>query len=97
MRLPSCRGEPSIEQRRDAEGLTLAQRFDLYQRGDSYLYHLDPRTKVIAVLAVFVISVLFTNPLFLAPVFFTVILALIVVLVFVLPQKAGRHLGQVTA
>lgn len=56
----------------------MAQRFDLYQRGDSYLYHLDPRTKVIAVLAVFVISVLFTNPFFLAPVFFVVILALIV-------------------
>jgi energy-coupling factor transport system permease protein len=76
--LPNCRGELSIEQRRDGRGLTMAQRFDLYQRGDSYLYHLDPRTKVIAVLAVFVISVLFTNPLFLAPVFFTVIIALIV-------------------
>lgn len=78
MRLLNCRDELSIEQRRDTGGLTLAQRFDLYQRGDSYLYHLDPRTKVIAVLAVFVISVLFTNPLFLAPVFFTAILALIV-------------------
>lgn len=55
----------------------MAQRFDLYQPGNSYLYHLDPRTKVIAVLAVFVVSVLFTNPLFLAPVFFTMILALL--------------------
>ena len=55
----------------------MAQRFDLYQPGNSYLYHLDPRTKVLAVLAVFVVSVLFTNPLFLAPVFFTVIVALI--------------------
>lgn len=55
----------------------MAQRFDLYQPGNSYLYHLDPRTKVLAVLAVFVVSVLFTNPLFLAPVFFAVILALI--------------------
>jgi energy-coupling factor transport system permease protein len=56
----------------------VAQRFDLYEPGQSYLYRLDPRTKVIAVLAVFVVSVLFTNPLFLAPVFFTVIVALVV-------------------
>lgn len=55
----------------------MAQRFDLYQRGDSYLYRLDPRTKVIAVLAVFGFSVLFTNPFFLAPVFGIVMLALI--------------------
>jgi energy-coupling factor transport system permease protein len=56
----------------------MAQRFDLYQSGDSYLYRLDPRTKVIAVLAVFVLSVLFTNPLFLGPIFVTVIVAMIV-------------------
>jgi energy-coupling factor transport system permease protein len=56
----------------------MSQAFDLYERGDSFMYRLDPRTKVIAVLAVFVLSVLFTNPLYLAPIFCTVMVALLV-------------------
>jgi energy-coupling factor transport system permease protein len=56
----------------------MAQRFELYQQGTSYLYRLDPRTKVIAVLAVFLVSVLFTSPFFLAPVFLSVLAALLI-------------------
>lgn len=45
------------------------QSFQLYTRGDTFLYRMDPRVKVLTVVAVFVISVLFDSALFLAPVF----------------------------
>jgi energy-coupling factor transport system permease protein len=56
----------------------MTQSFRLYEAGDSFLYRMDPRVKLIGVLAVFFLSILFTDPRFLAPVFVGV-LALIVV------------------
>lgn len=56
----------------------MTQQFRLYEHGSSFLYRLDPRVKLIAVLAVFLLSILFQDPRYLAPVFFT-ILALIIV------------------
>jgi energy-coupling factor transport system permease protein len=47
--------------------------FELYTEGNSFLYRLDPRTKIIGVLVIFAISVIFTNPLFLGPFFFLVL------------------------
>jgi energy-coupling factor transport system permease protein len=44
--------------------------FELYTKGDSFLYRLDPRTKLMGVFLVFAISVIFTHPLFLGPFFF---------------------------
>lgn len=55
----------------------MTQQFRLYEHGSSFLYRLDPRVKLIAVLAVFLLSILFQDPRYLAPVFFT-ILALII-------------------
>ncbi len=47
--------------------------FELYTEGDSFMYRLDPRTKIIGVLVVFAISVIFTHPLFLGPFFFLIL------------------------
>lgn len=47
----------------------MTQSFRLYEPGSSFLYRLDPRVKVIAVLAVFLLSVMFTSPFVLGPVF----------------------------
>lgn len=55
----------------------MTQSFRLYEPGTSFLYSLDPRVKLLGVLAIFFLSILFTDPLFLAPVFLGV-LALIV-------------------
>jgi energy-coupling factor transport system permease protein len=54
----------------------MTQSFRLYEPGSSFLYRLDPRVKLIGVLAIFFLSILFTDPRFLAPVFLG-ILALI--------------------
>lgn len=53
------------------------QSFQLYVPGRSYLYRMDPRVKLVAVAAVFTVSVLFQDVRYLAPVF----LALVVVTV----------------
>src|ERR1700758_4605508 len=45
------------------------QSFQLYVPGDSFLYRMDPRVKLVTVAAVFTVSVLFQDPRFLAPVF----------------------------
>lgn len=55
----------------------MTQSFRLYEPGSSFLYRMDPRVKVVGVLAVFLLSILFTSPFFLAPVF-AIILAIIV-------------------
>src|SRR5690349_19582818 len=56
----------------------MTQQFRLYEEGSTFLYRLDPRVKLLAVLAVFFLSILFNDPRVLAPVF-VLILALIVV------------------
>lgn len=56
----------------------MTQSFRLYEPGTSFLYRMDPRVKVVGVLAVFLMSILFTSPLFLGPVF-VAILAIIVI------------------
>jgi energy-coupling factor transport system permease protein len=56
----------------------MTQQFRLYEEGSTFLYRLDPRVKLLAVLAVFYLSILFNDPRFLAPVFFS-ILALIII------------------
>lgn len=56
----------------------MTQRFRLYEEGSTFLYRLDPRVKLLGVLAVFLLSVLFNDPRYLAPVFFSII-ALIVI------------------
>lgn len=56
----------------------MTQSFRLYEAGDSFLYRMDPRVKLVGVLAVFFLSILFTDPRFLAPVFVGV-LALVLV------------------
>lgn len=45
------------------------QSFQLYVPGQSFLYRMDPRVKIVTVGAVFVISVLFQDARYLAPVF----------------------------
>jgi energy-coupling factor transport system permease protein len=45
------------------------QSFQLYAPGDSFLYRMDPRVKLIAVAAVFAVSVMFQDARYLAPVF----------------------------
>jgi len=45
------------------------QSFQLYEPADSFLYRLDPRTKLVTVVVVFGLSILFTDARFLAPVF----------------------------
>lgn len=52
----------------------MSLQFELYSPGKSFLYRLDPRTKIIGVLVIFAISVLFTHPLYLGPFFFGVLL-----------------------
>lgn len=54
------------------------QSFQLYEHADSFLYRLDPRTKLVAVGVVFGLSVTFTDARFLAPVFAFVLAAAIV-------------------
>jgi len=49
------------------------QSFQLYAPGNSFLYRMDPRVKLIAVAAVFTVSVLFKDARYLAPVFFALI------------------------
>lgn len=51
----------------------MSMQFELYTEGNSFLYRLDPRTKIIGVLVIFAISVLFTHPLFLGPFFFAIL------------------------
>ena len=53
----------------------MSLQFELYTRGTSFLYRMDPRVKILGVLVIFAISVIFTNPLYLAP-FFALILAI---------------------
>ncbi|HET7494197.1 MAG TPA: energy-coupling factor transporter transmembrane component T [Candidatus Limnocylindrales bacterium] len=55
----------------------MTQSFRLYEPGSSFLYRLDPRVKVVGVLAVFLLSILFTSPYYLGPVF-ALIVAIIV-------------------
>lgn len=45
------------------------QSFQLFEEADSFLYRLDPRTKLLGVAAVFGLSVTFTDARLLAPVF----------------------------
>lgn len=54
------------------------QSFQLYTPGDSFLYRLDPRTKLLAVGVVFLFSILFTDARFLAPIFFAVLTVIVV-------------------
>lgn len=56
----------------------MTQQFRLYEEGFTFLYRLDPRVKLLGVLAVFFLSIIFNDPRFLAPVFFS-ILALIII------------------
>jgi energy-coupling factor transport system permease protein len=49
----------------------------LYEPHDSYLYRLDPRTKIIGMLVAFAISIIFSHPLFLGGLFFIIILVII--------------------
>lgn len=51
----------------------MGMQFELYTHGNSFLYTLDPRVKIIGVLVIFAISVIFTHPLFLGPFFFLII------------------------
>jgi energy-coupling factor transport system permease protein len=52
----------------------MSMQFELYTEGSSFLYDLDPRTKILAVGVIFAISVIFTNPFFLGPFFFFLLL-----------------------
>ncbi len=52
----------------------MALHFELYVEGSSIVYRLDPRTKIIGVLVMFVCSVIFTHPLYLGPLFFGMLL-----------------------
>ncbi|HBH13122.1 MAG TPA: hypothetical protein DDX29_08420 [Clostridiales bacterium] len=52
----------------------MAMNFELYTGGESFLYRMDPRVKIIGVLVIFAISVIFTDPLFLGPFFVMVFL-----------------------
>lgn len=54
------------------------QSFQLYAPADSFLYRLDPRTKLVTVALVFTLSILFTDARFLAPVFVFVLAAAVV-------------------
>ena len=54
------------------------QSFQLYVPGNSFLYRMDPRVKIITVAVVFVISVLFEDARFLAPVFLVVLLTAVI-------------------
>ncbi len=51
----------------------MSLQFELYTEGSSFLYRMDPRVKITAVLVIFLISVLFTHPLYLAPFFFAIL------------------------
>lgn len=55
----------------------MTQSFRLYEPGASFLYRLDPRVKLIGVLAIFFLSILFTDPRFLAPVFLGVLVLIV--------------------
>jgi energy-coupling factor transport system permease protein len=55
----------------------VTQSFRLYEPGSSFLYRLDPRVKVVGVLAVFLLSILFTSPFYLAPVFLAVMVVIV--------------------
>lgn len=55
----------------------MTQSFRLYEPGESFLYRLDPRVKLIGVLAIFFLSILFTDPRFLAPVFLGVLVLIV--------------------
>ncbi len=61
--------------------------FDLYTGGSSFLYTMDPRTKIIGVMVIFLISVVFTHPLFLGPFFF------LLLLINILGEVPLRRLG----
>lgn len=50
----------------------MSLQFELYTQGSSFLYDLDPRTKIMGVGVIFLVSVLFTDPLFLGPFFFAI-------------------------
>ncbi len=52
----------------------MALHFELYAEGSSFLYRLDPRTKILGVLVIFAYSVIFTHPLYLAPLFIAILL-----------------------
>lgn len=56
----------------------MTQQFRLYEEGSAFLYRLDPRVKLLGVLAVFYLSILFNDPRYLAPVFFSIIALIIV-------------------
>lgn len=68
----------------------MSTRFELYTRGNSFIYRLDPRTKIVGVLVVFALSVMFTSPVFLSPVFLSIFL--IVILGKVPLRKVGAFL-----
>jgi energy-coupling factor transport system permease protein len=51
----------------------MSMQFELYTEGNSFLYRMDPRTKIIGVGVIFLISILFTHPLFLGPFFFAIL------------------------
>lgn len=55
----------------------MAQKFELYEPGSSFLYRTDPRVKIVAVLAIFLLSVVFTDPRYLAPIFATVMVIIL--------------------
>lgn len=55
----------------------MAQKFELYTPGTSFLYRMDPRVKIVGVLGIFLLSVVFTDPRFLAPIFFGVLAVII--------------------
>jgi energy-coupling factor transport system permease protein len=51
----------------------MSLQFEIYTKGDSFIYRMDPRVKILGVLVIFLISVLFTHPLFLSPFFFAIL------------------------
>jgi len=73
----------------------MTQSFRLYERRESFLYELDPRVKVIGVLAVFLMSVLFTSPYVLGPIF--VGLVAIIAVGRVPLRRVGLFLRSLTA
>lgn len=51
--------------------------FQLYEERKSYLYNLDPRTKILGMLVAFVLSIIFSHPLFVGPLFGLIVLLVV--------------------
>lgn len=51
----------------------MALKFQLFEDGDTFIYKIDPRVKIIGVLVIFAVSVIFTDPRYLGPFFFAIL------------------------